>query len=113
MLQDPTRKVVVPYAHSVRVILAERFGLPANEPFPGKLFAALRPLGADVVYDTNLTAEMTIMEESAEFLEKVTTGAKLRMFSSCCPGWIQHVAHHQPPLMPPVSPCGNPMGMFC
>ena len=88
MLQDKNRKVVVQYAPSVRAGMAERFGLPANEPCTGKLVAALRRLGADVVYDTNLTADLTIMEESAEFLEKVKSGAKLPMFTSCCPGWI-------------------------
>ena len=112
MLQDQTRKVVVQYAPSVRVGMAERFGLPANEPCTGKLVAALRRLGADVVYDTNLTADLTIMEESAEFLEKVKTGAKLPMFTSCCPGWIQHVEHRHPHLMPQVSTCGSPMAMF-
>ena len=112
MLQDQTRKVVVQYAPSVRVGMAERFGLPANEPCTGKLVAALRRLGVDVVYDTNLTADLTIMEESAEFLEKVKTGAKLPMFTSCCPGWIQHVEHRHPHLMPQVSTCGSPMAMF-
>ena len=112
MLQDQTRKVVVQYAPSVRVGMAERFCLPANEPCTGKLVAALRRLGADVVYDTNLTADLTIMEESAEFLEKVKTGAKLPMFTSCCPGWIQHVEHRHPHLMPQVSTCGSPMAMF-
>ena len=112
MLQDQTRKVVVQYAPSVRVGMAERFGLPANEPCTGKLVAALRRLGADVVYDTNLTADLTIMEESAEFLEKVKTGAKLPMFTSCCPGWIQHVENRHPHLMPQVSTCGSPMAMF-
>lgn len=92
--------------------MAERFGLPANEPCTGKLVAALRRLGVDVVYDTNLTADLTIMEESAEFLEKVKTGAKLPMFTSCCPGWIQHVEHRHPHLMPQVSTCGSPMAMF-
>lgn len=110
MLQDQTRKVVVQYAPSVRVGMAERFGLPANEPCTGKLVAALRRLGVDVVYDTNLTADLTIMEESAEFLEKVKTGAKLPMFTSCCPGWIQHVEHRHPHLMPQVSTCGSPDG---
>lgn len=100
------------YAPSVRVGMAERFGLPANEPCTGKLVAALRRLGVDVVYDTNLTADLTIMEESAEFLEKVKTGAKLPMFTSCCPGWIQHVEHRHPHLMPQVSTCGSPMAMF-
>ena len=112
MLQDPDRKVVVQYAPSVRVGLAEQFGMPADEPTTGKLVTALRRLGADVVYDTNLTADLTIMEESAEFIEKLKSGAKLPMFTSCCPGWIQHVENAHPHLMPQVSTCGSPMEMM-
>ena len=82
MLNDPKKRVVVQYAPSVRVGMAEEFGMPANEPVTGKLVTALRRLGVDVVYDTNLTADLTIMEESAEFLEKVKSGAKLPMFTS-------------------------------
>ena len=112
MLQDPGKRVVVQFAPSVRVGMAEEFGMPADTPVTGKLVTALRRLGFDVVYDTNLTADLTIMEESAEFLEKVKSGAKLPMFTSCCPGWIQHVEHHHPNLMPQVSTCGSPMEMF-
>ena len=112
MLHNKDKKVVVQFAPSVRVGMAEEFGMPANEAVTGKLVTALRRLGADVVYDTNLTADLTIMEESAEFLEKVKTGAKLPMFTSCCPGWIQHVEHRHPHLMPQVSTCGSPMAMF-
>lgn len=112
MLHNKDKKVVVQFAPSVRVGMAEEFGMPANEAVTGKLVTALRRLGADVVYDTNLTADLTIMEESAEFLEKVKTGAKLPMFTSCCPGWIQHVEHKHPHLMPQVSTCGSPMEMF-
>ena len=112
MLNDPNKRVVVQYAPSVRVGLAEEFGMPANEPVTGKLVTALRRLGVDVVYDTNLSADLTIMEESAEFLEKVKTGAKLPMFTSCCPGWIQHVEKAHPHLMPQVSTCGSPMEML-
>ena len=112
MLQDQTRKVVVQYAPSVRVGMAERFGLPANEPCTGKLVAALRRLGADVVYDTNLTADLTIMEESAEFLEKVKTGAKLPMFTSCCPAWVKYVEYQRPELLRHISSCKYPMEMF-
>ena len=112
MLNDPGKRVVVQYAPSVRVGLAEEFGMPANVPVTGKLVTALRRLGVDVVYDTNLTADLTIMEESAEFLEKVKSGAKLPMFTSCCPGWIQHVEKAHPELMPQVSTCGSPMEMF-
>ena len=112
MLHDQNKKVVVQFAPSVRVGMAEEFGMPADVPVTGKLVAALRRLGADVVYDTNLSADLTIMEESAEFLEKVKSGAKLPMFTSCCPGWIQHVEHAHPHLMPQVSTCGSPMEML-
>lgn len=112
MIQDPNRKVVVQFAPSVRVGLAEQFGLPANEPVTGKVVTALRRLGCDVVYDTNIAADLTIMEESAEFMEKLKSGAKLPMFTSCCPGWIQHVEHKYPHLMPQVSTCGSPMEML-
>ena len=112
MLHDQNKKVVVQFAPSVRVGMAEEFGMPADVPVTGKVVAALRRLGADVVYDTNLSADLTIMEESAEFLEKVKSGAKLPMFTSCCPGWIQHVEHAHPHLMPQVSTCGSPMEML-
>ncbi len=112
MLHDKNKRVVVQFAPSVRVGLAEEFGMPATEPVTGKLVTALRRLGCDVVYDTNLTADLTIMEESAEFFEKLKSGAKLPMFTSCCPGWIQHVEHAHPNLMPQVSTAGSPMEMF-
>ncbi len=112
MIHDKNKKVVVQFAPSVRVGMAEEFGMPADQAVTGKLVTALRRLGVDVVYDTNLTADLTIMEESAEFLEKVKTGAKLPMFTSCCPGWIQHVEHAHPNLMPQVSTAGSPMEMF-
>jgi NADH-quinone oxidoreductase subunit G len=112
MLHDKDKRVVVQYAPSVRVGIAEEFGLPADQPVTGKLVTALRRLGADVVYDTNLSADLTIMEESAEFMEKLKSGAKLPMFTSCCPGWIQHVEHAHPHLMPQVSTCGSPMEML-
>ena len=112
MLHDKNKRVVVQFAPSVRVGLAEEFGMPADTAVTGKLVTALKYLGADVVYDTNLTADLTIMEESAEFFEKVKTGAKLPMFTSCCPGWIQHVEHKHPELMPQVSTAGSPMEMF-
>ena len=112
MLHDKNKKVVVQFAPSVRVGMAEEFGMPADTAVTGKLVTALRRLGVDVVYDTNLSADLTIMEESAEFLEKVKSGAKLPMFTSCCPGWIQHVEKAHPELMPQVSTCGSPMEML-
>ena len=114
MLQDQTRKVVVQYAPSVRVGMAERFGLPANEPCTGKLVAALRRLGADVVYDTNLTADLTIMEEGSEFIERFTHKDQYQwpMFTSCCPGWVRFVKSQYPELTDNLSTAKSPQQMF-
>lgn len=112
MLHDKNKKVVVQVAPSVRVGLNEEFGLDPNIPATGKMYTALRRLGFDVVYDTNMAADLTIMEESNEFFEKLKTGAKLPMFTSCCPGWIRHVENAHPHLMPQVSTCGSPMAMM-
>ena len=112
MLHDPKKKVVVQFAPSVRVGMAEEFGMPADTAVTGKLVTALKRLGVDVVYDTNLSADLTIMEEAAEFFEKLKSGAKLPMFTSCCPGWIQHAEHKHPHLVPQISTAGSPMEMF-
>ena len=111
-LDDKSKKVVVQIAPSVRVGVGEEFGIPATVPTIGKIVTALKRLGADVVFDTSLSADLTIMEESAEFLEKLNSGAKLPMFTSCCPAWIKHVEKTYPELMPQVSTCGSPMEMF-
>ena len=111
-IYDSTKKVAVQVAPAVRVGIGEEFGLPASQPVMGKIVTALKMLGADYVFDTSLTADLTIMEESAEFMNKLKTGAKLPMFTSCCPGWIKHVENMHPHLMPQVSTCGSPMEMF-
>ena len=111
-IYDPTKKVAVQVAPAVRVGIGEEFGLPASQPVMGKITTALKMLGADYVFDTSLSADLTIMEESAEFMNKLKTGAKLPMFTSCCPGWIKHVENRHPHLMPQVSTCGSPMEMF-
>ena len=97
-LFDTNKKVAVQVAPAVRVGLGEEFGIPATEPVMGKITTALKRLGADYVFDTSLTADLTIMEESAEFIDKLTTGKKLPMFTSCCPGWIKHVENKHPHL---------------
>ena len=99
-------------ADTKRVGIGEEFGMSASQPVMGKIVTALKMLGADYVFDTSLTADLTIMEESAEFMNKLKTGAKLPMFTSCCPGWIKHVENMHPHLMPQVSTCGSPMEMF-
>lgn len=106
------KKVAVQVAPAVRTGVAEEFGLPATIPVMGKIVTALKRMGVDYVFDTSLTADLTIMEESAELIEKLKTGAKLPMFTSCCPGWIKHVENRHPQLMPQVSTCGSPMEMF-
>lgn len=112
MLHSKGKKVVVQYAPSVRVGMAEEFGMDAGVPATGKLVTALRRLGADVVYDTNLAADLTIMEEAAEFLKRREDGGTLPLFTSCCPGWIRHVENAHPHLMSQVSTCGSPMAML-
>ena len=112
MLQDQTRKVVVQYAPSVRVGMAERFGLPANEPCTGKLVAALRRLGFDEVYDTATGADLTVLEESNEFLQRIEAGENLPLITSCCPAWIQYCEKNHPELMKNISTCKSPMQMF-
>ena len=109
---DSSKKVAVQVAPAVRVGIGQEFGIPGNVPVMGKIVTALKMLGADYVFDTSLTADLTIMEESAEFMEKLKAGAKLPMFTSCCPGWIKHVENKHPHLMPQVSTCGSPMEMF-
>ena len=111
-IHNSGQKVAVQVAPAVRVGIGEEFGLPATQPVMGKIVTALKRMGADYVFDTSLTADLTIMEESAEFLNKLKTGAKLPMFTSCCPGWIKHVENKHPHLMPQVSTCGSPMAMF-
>ena len=111
-IYDPSKKVAVQVAPAVRVGIGEEFGIPASVPVMGKIVTALKMMGVDYVFDTSLTADLTIMEESAEFFEKLKSGAKLPMFTSCCPGWIKHVENKHPHLMPQVSTCGSPMEMF-
>ena len=111
-IHNSSTKVAVQVAPAVRVGVGEEFGIPATVPVMGKITTALKRMGVDYVFDTSLTADLTIMEESAEFLDKLKSGAKLPMFTSCCPGWIKHVENKHPQLMPQVSTCGSPMEMF-
>lgn len=112
MIYDTGKKVAVQIAPSVRVGVGEEFGIPASTPVIGKIVTALKRMGVDYVFDTSLSADLTIMEESAEFFEKLKNGDKLPMFTSCCPGWIKHIEKTYPEIMPQVSTCGSPMEMF-
>lgn len=112
-LYNPKQRVVAQVAPAVRVALGEEFGIKPGENVMGKIVAAMRRLGFDDIYDTSLTADLTIIEETKEFLEKLESGDnKLPLFTSCCPGWIRYAETKHPELMPYISSCKSPMQMF-
>jgi len=110
-LGDPAKHVVVHIAPSIRAAIGEGFGLPAGTPTAGKTAAALRRLGFDRVFDTNFSADLTIVEESNEFLQRVKTGGALPLITSCSPGWVKFMEHFYPELLPNMSSCKSPMSM--
>lgn len=112
MLADPSKKVVVQIAPAVRVGLGECFGLKPGEITTGQIVAALRQLGFDQVYDTSFAADLTVIEEGAEFLQRKKEGGTLPMFTSCCPGWVKYAEQYYPELLPNLSSCRSPQGMF-
>lgn len=111
-LNDPKKHVVVQTAPAVRVSLGEEFGLKPGSIVTGKMVAALRRLGFDRVFDTDFTADLTIMEEGHELIKRVTTGGVLPMITSCSPGWINFIEHYYPDLLPHLSTCKSPQQMF-
>ncbi len=110
--EDPRKKVVAQVAPAVRVALGECFGLPPGEEVTGRLVAALRAIGFAAVYDTSFTADLTVIEEGTEFLQRKTKGGKLPMFTSCCPAWVKFAEHNYPELLPNLSSCRSPQQMF-
>ena len=110
-IADPTKHVVVQTAPSVRAGLGEMFGYPIGTNVEGKMVAALRRLGFDVVTDTNYGADLTIMEEGTELIERVTKGGVLPMITSCSPGWVKFLEHYFPDLIPNLSTCKSPQQM--
>ena len=111
-IADPTKHVVVQTAPAVRAALGEAFGLPIGTNVEGKMVAALRRLGFDKVFDTNFGADLTIMEEAHEFLERVKNGGVLPMITSCSPGWIKYCEHYFPDMTENLSSCKSPQQMF-
>ena len=111
-LDDPTRHVVVQTAPSVRAALGEEFGLPIGTNVEGKMVAALRRLGFDGVFDTDFAADMTIMEEAHEFLERVKNGGTMPLITSCSPGWVKYCETFHPDFIPNLSSCKSPQQMF-
>lgn len=116
-IADPTKKVVVQTAPAVRVALGEEFGMKPGEIVTGKMAAALRRLGFDQVYDTDWSADLTIMEEGTELLQRLGKAlkgeeVKLPMFTSCCPAWVAFYEKNFPDLLDYPSTAKSPQGMF-
>ncbi len=111
-ITNPEKKVVAQFAPSVRVALGEMFGLKPGVNTTNKINAALKKIGFDLVFDTNFSADLTIMEEAQEFVTRVTTGGTLPLFTSCCPGWVRFLELQHPDMLPHLSTCKSPQGML-
>ncbi len=111
-LADPNKHVVVQVAPAVRVALGELFDRPLGEVVTKKMVAALRQIGFDKVFDTDFAADVTILEEAHELLERLNKKEKLPILTSCCPGWINFIEHQFPDLVDIPSSCKSPHEMF-
>ena len=109
---DPKKHVIVQTAPAVRAGLGEEFGLPIGTDVEGKMAAALRRLGFDKVFDTNFSADLTIMEEAHEFIDRVQNGGVLPLITSCSPGWVKYCEHYFPDMTENLSTCKSPQQMF-
>ena len=112
MLNDDNIIVQAQIAPAVRVALGDDFNFPYGTNVMGKIVAALRKLGFDEVYDTATSADLTVIEEAAEFVERLNSGEKLPLFTSCCPAWVKYAENKHPELMDNISSCKSPMEMF-
>ena len=111
-INDPSKHVAICAAPSVRATIGECFGYEPGTDTEGQMVAAMKRLGFDGVYDMNLTADLTIMEEATEFLGRVKNGGKLPMITSCSPGWVKYCEHYFPEMTENLSTCKSPQQMF-
>jgi NADH-quinone oxidoreductase subunit G len=111
-INNPSKHVVVQEAPAIRAALGEEFGMPPGSLVTGKMITSLRMLGFDKVFDTNFTADLTIIEEGNELLKRVKESGKLPMITSCSPGWIKFCEHFYPDLLDHLSTCKSPQQMF-
>ena len=111
-INDPKKVVIVQTAPAVRTALGEPFGLPIGTNVKGRMAAAIRRLGVDKVFDTDFSADLTIMEEANEFIERVKNGGVLPMITSCSPGWVKFCEHYYPDMIENLSTCKSPQQMF-
>lgn len=111
-IADPEKIVIVSTSPSVRVGLGEEFGMPAGSFVEGKMIALLRKLGVDYVLDNNFAADLTIVEEGSELIERITKGrGPLPQFTSCCPAWVKFAEIYYPEILPNISSAKSPIGM--
>lgn len=111
-LSDKNVRVVAQIAPAVRVAVGDHFGLPKGKSSMGKIVNALHKMGFDEVYDTTFSADLTIMEETAEFLKRVENGGKLPLLTSCCPAWVKFITDQYKDYIPNLSTCRSPQGML-
>jgi NADH-quinone oxidoreductase subunit G/NADP-reducing hydrogenase subunit HndD len=112
-LSNKNKYVVVQIAPAVRATLGEEYNMPLGQDVTGKLVTALKRLGFKKVFDTNFSADLTIMEEATELISRLQSGENenLPMFTSCCPGWVKYIEHNKPNLLNHVSTCKSPHEM--
>lgn len=111
-LADKNTKVITQIAPAVRVAIGDHFGYAKGENVMGKLVGVLHRLGFDEVYDTSYGADLTVVEESKEFIERFTSGQKMPLFTSCCPAWVKYCETKYPEFVPNLSTCRSPQQMF-
>lgn len=111
-LNNPNKHVIVQTAPAVRASLGEEFGYPIGTRITGKMTAALRRIGFNRVYDTNFGADLTIMEEGTEFIQRITNKQVLPMITSCSPGWVRYIEYEYPDLLKHLSTCKSPHMML-
>lgn len=111
-IADPKKHVIVQTAPAVRAGLGEEFGYPIGTNVEGKMAAALRRIGFDKIFDTDFGADLTIVEEANEFVERVQNGGVLPMITSCSPGWVKYCEHYFPDMTENLSSCKSPQQMF-
>jgi len=111
-IYDKNKRIVAQIAPAVRVALGEEFGLKPGDVTIGKIVAVLKRLGIDEVYDTGVGADLTVIEETNEFLERITNNENLPLFTSCCPAWVKFAENKYPELADNISTCKSPQQMF-
>ncbi len=113
LLKDKKEKtLVVQFAPSIRSSIGEMFGIPHGQVVTGQLTAALKKLGFDKVFDTNMAADLTTVEEAKELVQRVKESKPLPMFTSCCPAWIRYIEFYRPDLIPHITTCKSPQNML-